>query len=69
MARTSKRARLLRAVMDKHSLTAVDIAKIVSREPQTVRTWLCHVRNIPLESLLKVMRRYEPKRIGIALET
>lgn len=42
-----KRRRELRQMMKSRGWTAADVAVIVARQPQTVRTWLCGTRKLP----------------------
>jgi hypothetical protein len=46
-----QRTERLWALMEKHDLTCVAVAKITSRKPQTVRTWRCSRPVIPQERL------------------
>lgn len=41
----------LKKLMLEHELTARQVGDLTSRQYQTVRAWLCGVRNIPDEAL------------------
>lgn len=47
------RTRALRALMQKHRLTAADVGRILDRSPTTVRIWACRhdARTIPATAL------------------
>jgi hypothetical protein len=61
MAQRHRRA-WLRAFMRRHKLKAPDIARALSRKPQTVRAWLCGARDVPRDAVGLIIASFPAPR-------